>query len=270
MAGRILLLGGSGFIGERVVEDLRAQHIPFSAPAHAELDIRDIAALRVALATHDTVVVLTQPDQQGITALAAALALSQPTHIVYASTVLLYGSSTVPQKEDAPLAPATSYEQAKFDEEMALLRTTKHGHTLTVARLGNVYGGAKNRGVVQKALRAMYGGEPLVVAGEHQVRDFIHVGDVAAGFVHLVQVSHGGVFNVTSGRGVTIDQLLVMLEHIAGRGIPWMRPLGGRADGHKDVIGDNRKLAALGFTPRTMFEEGLKQTHELYARSISK
>lgn len=273
MTQSVLVLGGSGFIGERVVDVLRARGISFSAPPHSELDIRDASALRARLGLHDTVIILTQPDQQGIVALTSALALSKPKQVVYASTVLVYGSSAEPQKEEAPMRPATSYEQAKFEEEEAL-RHIEGGHTMTIARLGNVYGGAKNRGLVQKALHAMYGGESLVVAGERQLRDFIHVEDVAKALAHLVHTSHGGIFNITSGKGVTIDRLLTTLERVAGRGIPWVRPSGSRAgwqEGErKDIVGDNSKLIASGFTPKISLEEGLTRTHQEYARSISK
>ncbi len=271
MAQSVLVLGGSGFIGERLVELLRARGDTVSAPPRSQLDIRDIAALRVYLAQHDTVVILTQPDPQGIVALTSALALSQPKHIIYASTVLLYGTSPEPQGENAPLRPATSYEQAKFEEEAAL-RALRGGHTLTIVRLGNVYGGLKNRGIVQKALHAMYGGEPLAVAGEQQVRDFIHIDDVAAAIVHSIESLPGQVVNVTSAKGTTIDELLQTLERVAGRGVPWVRPSGGRAGGaeaeHKDIIGDNAKLVASGFTPTILLQEGLAQTHQDYARSI--
>ena len=261
---KILVIGGSGFIGERVVGALRAQGADVSAPPHSKLDLRDIAALRFHLSLHDMLIVLTQPDAQGINALVAALALSAPKHILYASTALLYGSSNEPQQEDAPLHPETPYEQAKFDEEETL-RAAKGGHTLTIARLSNVYGGVKNKGLVGKALRAMYGGEPLVVAGEGQVRDFIHVADVAEALAYLVRFPRAGVVNVTTGKGVTIDGVLTELERQSGKNISWVRGVVGK---RKNVIGDNRKLKQAGFVPKTSLTDGLRQTYQDYARSI--
>lgn len=265
----ILVIGGSGFIGERLVERLRQGGARVQAPNQDELDIRDLAALQIAFAKADSIVLLTQPDERGITAVVSALALCEPIHVLYASTGLVYASSDSLVAEDASLAPQTPYERSKLYEEEALRAAALRGrHTLTIARLGNVYGGPKNRGIVQKAIEAMHGGEPLVVVGESQRRDFIHVDDVISALAHLlVEGPQGETVNVGSGRSVTIDELLRLLERIAGCGIRWVR---SGAVEEKHVVLDTSKLVQSGVTPRVGLEEGLRRTHELYARSIFK
>jgi UDP-glucose 4-epimerase len=259
----VLVLGGGGFIGEYAVRALRARGCVVSAPSHQELDLKHVDLLGHAVAEHDTIVVLTTPDLPGIKALVATLATAQPKQVIYASTTLLYGSSEEPQTENVPLRPTTPYEQQKFAEEQLL--HTLQGHNLTILRLGNVYGGVKNRGLVGLGLRAMHGGEPLRVSGEQQRRDFIHVEDVAEAVAHVVVSSLRGVINVTTGVGTSISEILTLLERAAGKGIPWVRVEAGE---FKSVIGNNDKLAASGFTPTIAVEDGLKRTVQDYARSI--
>lgn len=263
-SNNILVIGGGGFIGEYTVAALHKHGHAVTAPLRSELDMKDVVALRAQLALHDSVIVLTQPDLEGITALASALALSDVKHVLYVSTGLLYASSETPQQEDAPLAALTAYEQAKLAEEN-ILGAVKGGHLVTIVRLGNVYGGLKNKGIVAKALRAMYGGEKLIMSGESQVRDFVHVTDVAEALVHLVRTPCVGVVNVGTGEGVSLDKLLALLEEVAQRPIPWVR---GKEGVVKDVVLDINILQTSGFTPKIRLGEGLRAAHQEYARSI--
>lgn len=253
---KVLLLGGTGFIGEQLLKRLREAGVEVAAPTQSELDIsKDGEKLTALLSEYDTLAVLTTPNEAGIKNVAHAIALTQPKHVLYTSTSLLYQSSKEANKETDPLAPQGAYELAKFPEEAELLRSNV---PLTIARLGNVYGGPKNKGIVQKALDAMITDRPLVVSGLSQLRDFIHVDDAAAALAMLLVEEPQGVVNVSTGVGTSIREMLDELQKIAGKTLKEDKGEEGRI--HKDMVADNSKLINLGFTPTISLTEGLKKT----------
>lgn len=263
---RILVLGGNGFIGEPLVEALRAAGKSVSAPSRALLDVAaESQKLAELLKEHNVLVILTQPEGQGIKNIVSASALSKVQHVLYASTALVYGSSSEPIRENAPLAPSSDYARQKLAEEEALRQSKV---PLTIVRLGNVYGGPGNKGIVQKALEALLEGKPLQAKGESQVRDFVHVDDVVAAIVALLKVppEQYRVVNVMTGRGTKIGDLFGMLERLTGKTLVRIRNPEG---GNLNIVGDIHVLQGLtGFSPRIMLEEGLRKTLLAYERSI--
>ncbi len=263
---RILVLGGSGFIGDPLVEALRAVGKEVSAPTRGEVDVeKDPRALAEALRDQEVLILLTSPSEKGIKNIASAVALLNLRHVLYASTGLVYASSDKPQREDAPVASVNEYTRQKLSEEEALRQT---GVPLTIMRLGNVYGGPKNKGVVQRVLRALYSGEPLEVNNESQIRDFVHVEDVVRAILLLLEcppMAHQ-VVNVMTGKGTRVEDLIGALERLSGKTLKRVHVEGGEL---QHVIGDIHLLQTLTqFVPKITLEEGLQKTIEAYDRSI--
>jgi UDP-glucose 4-epimerase len=263
-----LVLGGSGFIGEPLVKALREAGRNVTAPTQAEIDIEtEPQKLAEIIEKYDTLIILTQPNEKGIMNVVSALALSNVQHVLYASTVLVYGSSKEPQHEDASPSPASEYARKKYAEEEILRRSTV---PLTIVRLGNVYGGPKNKGIVQKAIEALYKNEPIQTSGEDQVRDFVHVDDVVAAVIALLKLppKRSQVVNIMTGTGTTIGNMFKMLERVSGKKL--IKIVGPEGE-QVNTIGNIDTLQKLtGFSPRITLQEGLKKTLHVYDRSIQK
>jgi UDP-glucose 4-epimerase/dTDP-L-rhamnose 4-epimerase len=110
-------------------------------------------------------------------------------------------------------------------------------------------------------------GKPLIVFGGGQVRDFIHVEDVAEATVRAAEKNgiEGEVINVGTGKPTRIDDLAIMIKNLVKERLginveikysprPKGDPLGGYADTEK-----MKKLLELEPRP---FEQGLIQTLE--------
>jgi len=264
---RLLIVGGGGFIGAQLIAALRGEGETVTAPTRAELDIaEDTSKLAETLQDHDTLIILTQPDEQGISNIVSALALSAIQHVLYASTVLVYGSSKEPQSENGVISPASEYARAKYEEEEVL---RKCGVPLTIARLGNVYGGPRNKGIVQKAIQALYRGQPLEIRGEDQVRDFVHVEDVVKSLVALSKLPSGNrIVNVMTGVGTSIRELFTTLERLSGKN--FSREKGPESELVHSIGNVERLRELTGFVPEVSLEEGLKKTLYAYDQSIQK
>ena len=262
---RILVIGGGGFIGEPLVRALREAGKNVVAPSITELDIATEAQkLTETLQKHDTLIILTQPTEQGIKNVRSVLDHFGIDQVFYASTALVYGSSTKPQGESAPTSPASAYARQKYTEEQ-LLSGSKA--PLTIMRFGNVYGGLKNRGIVQKAIESLYVHKPIETSGEDQVRDFIHVDDIVKAVCALVDLPPANrIVNIMTGKGTRIGYVFNMIERLTGKKLIKTKGTEGE---RVDVIGNIRTLQELtGFTPPITLQEGLQKTIDIYDRSI--
>jgi len=265
MARNVAVFGGTGFIGEYAVRELKRRGetcvvIDAATP-------RDVVSNAIADATH--IMWLIPPIPKLLKSL--AMEISAAPHLekfFYASTMLLYGDSDVPQKEDAPLRPCTDYERAKYAEERIVRGMfAKHPEGFVVARFANVYGDVKNRGVIGKIFSALRDGSTFLVNGDgSQRRDHVHVADAARLATDLLftRAAHG-VYNVSTGAAHSLRELIGEIERVAGKKtkITWSDSI----EEKYMIVADPAKLKKLlKRVAMRSLNEGLEETHKRYAR----
>jgi nucleoside-diphosphate-sugar epimerase len=94
-----------------------------------------------------------------------------------------------------------------------------------------------------------------------QVRDYLHVDDVAAGFLTLATGRASGDFNICSGEPVQVRTILQLIANELGR--PQCLRLGALAPRRWDpafICGDSGRLRSLGWQPRYTLESGIRDT----------
>ncbi|MFC6952962.1 NAD-dependent epimerase/dehydratase family protein [Halorubellus litoreus] len=267
---RALLTGGGGFIGSHFAEYLLAEtgydvHIvdDFSTgvPGNVaglreddrvdvdELDVRDEAAMREAVASADEVYhfaaavgvekVVNEPLLSLKTNVEGTQNVLDPaaedgTPVFVASSSEVYGKSLdVPfdEDDDRVLGPTTvprwGYANAKaLDEFLGLAHHQENGLPVVVGRFFNIVGprqvgdyGMVIPTFVEQALR----GDPITVYGDGtQTRSFTHVQDACEVVFDLMQTdaATGDVFNVGSSEPVTINELADRVKAAAGSDSP--------------------------------------------------
>jgi UDP-glucose 4-epimerase len=110
-------------------------------------------------------------------------------------------------------------------------------------------------------LRAVQTGKPVTLFGEDYptpdgtcIRDYIHVSDLAAAHIaaieHLLRGGTSDVFNVGTGAGQSVKQVLAAVEKVTGKKVP--HTMGPRREGDPpSLVADSRKLQnALGWRPQ--------------------
>jgi len=164
-----------------------------------------------------------------------------------------------PTPEDALIQPHNSYAMSKFAEEMLALSLGQRYGLPTVALRYSITQGARQsfRNAYSGAMRifAMQAlhHEPLTVYEDgQQLRDFVHVGDVARANLLVFEDSRADfqAFNVGSGRA---DTVLGFAESVAERAGTGSRPqVTGeyRFGDTRHIVSDITRLRALGWEPR--------------------
>ncbi len=189
--------------------------------------------------------------------------------IVFASSGgTVYGiPKIVPIAEDHPTQPEVSYGITKLMIEKYLhLYSRLHGLQPVSLRIANPYGAGQRVDTAQGALAAFLHrgarGEPVEIWGDGSVtRDYLHVEDVAAAFACALRYDGPHqVFNIGSGRGLSINELADAVEEYLGRPLV-RRYLPGRSfDVPVSILDNALARRELQWTPKIALREGLRMT----------
>jgi len=190
--------------------------------------------------------------------------------VVFASSGgTVYGiPAVVPTPETAPTDPISAYGISKLAVEKYLaLYHHLHGLDYHILRIANPYGPGqsplKKQGVVASILYRAITGKSFEIWGTGEVtRDFIHVDDVSAAFIHAAHYAgEQRIMNVGSGHGLTINQVVGDVQHVLGlTGVRVTRKPGRAADVPVSILDTELIRTATSWRPRVSWIEGLTQT----------
>jgi nucleoside-diphosphate-sugar epimerase len=174
------------------------------------------------------------------------------------------GQDKALSERETPLRPATLYGVSKNATRcVAEAFAEQAGIELAWGRIFFVYGpGEGDRRLVPSVVRSLLEARQASVTEGLQVRDFMHVNDVGAAFVALLDSDVHGAVNVGTGTGVTVRELVETIGSLTGR--PELIALGAvptRVDEPRSLVADVGRLRdEVGFRPRTSLRDGLEGT----------
>jgi UDP-glucose 4-epimerase len=190
----------------------------------------------------------------------------------------LYGEpDVVPADEDHPVRPLSPYGTSKFCFEQ-YLGTFKRtfGLEFTVLRYANIYGArqdfyAEEGRVVAIFASRMLAGKPVTIDSDgEQARDMLHVGDAATANLAALERGAGGIFHVSSGIPVTINDLYRKLSLLTDyKQAPNHGPR-RKGDVYRIALDNSRARRDLGWEPRVDLEEGLSLTVDYFRELVSR
>ncbi len=188
----------------------------------------------------------------------------------------LYGEpDVVPADEDHPVRPLSPYGTSKFCFEQ-YLGTFKRtfGLEFTVLRYANIYGArqdffAEEGRVVAIFASRMLAGKAVVIDGDgEQARDMLHVGDAATANLAALERGAGGIFHVSTGTPVTINDLYRKLALLTGYEAAPNHGPRRKGDVFRIALDNSRARRDLGWEPRIDLEEGLSLTVDYFREQV--
>jgi UDP-glucose-4-epimerase GalE len=193
--------------------------------------------------------------------------------LVFSSTAAAYGIPTkVPITEDQPYAPINPYGESKVMVEKMLEWLDRYRQFRAIRlRYFNACGAEPDSGLGERhdpethllplILRAVQTGKPVTLFGDDYptpdgtcIRDYIHVSDLAEAHIfavgHLLKGGASDAFNVGTGTGNSVKEVLAAAEKVTGKPVPYT--MGPRREGDPpSLVADSQKLQReLGWKPK--------------------
>lgn len=286
---RVIVTGGTGFLGSHVADHLAAaghevtvfDQIPSARHRSITGDLLDADAVTSALSGAEVICHLGAIGDVYLAAekpaLAAAVnvtgtanvcagALTQHARrVVVASTWEVYGHPRYqPMDEEHPCDPDHPYNITKLaGEQLARSYTTLKGLDVVALRLGTAYGTRmRPNSVFQIFIRKGLRGEPITIQGSgQQGRQFTHASDIARAFeAAMTRGEVGAAYNVVAERLVTIRELAEMVTEIVPTQVTYGPPRPG--DVPSATVSSAKAQRELGWLSHVEFADGLRQIAE--------
>jgi UDP-glucose 4-epimerase len=302
---RILITGGSGFIGSHIVEyfqgkadvavldNLRSgfrRNLDGLSCRFIEGSVTDAAAVKEAVVGMDYIFHLaamisvpesmTKPKEcveintQGTLTVLEEAARAGVKKLCFSSSAAVYGDNPkLPKTEDMLPEPKSPYAVTKLDGEYYCRMFHQEGWLKTACmRYFNVFGPRQDPKSQYAAAVPIFvdkalRNEPITIFGDGlQTRDFVYVKDVVAANVYLAQRPElTGVYNVANGRTITIKELAEKIVSLTGS-TSRIQFAAERAGDIRHSQAAVSRIQAAGFVPSNAFDDGLAETIDYFRR----
>ncbi len=171
-----------------------------------------------------------------------------------------------------PLRPATLYGASKHAlQTMQSSIATQLSISFAWGRIFHLYGeGETPQRFIPSLIGALHRGQPARMTHGRQVRDFLHVEDVARAFVTLLDSKVEKPVNIGSGKGVELLEVAQLLAKLMDRAdLLRVGELKPTANDPPELVADIHELNSLGFHPRYSLEAGLARTIRTESPQVS-
>jgi nucleoside-diphosphate-sugar epimerase len=290
---RVLLTGGTGFIGRPCLQELLARGFEVHAVSRTPprdgvsgiiwhtLDVFDAAAvdnlterLRVSHLLHlawDTTHRLYWTSADNLRWVQASLDLFQAfvrhggRRAVFAGTCAEYDwSHGYCCERVTPLSPSTLYGSCKHALRLMVeAYAAQHDVSCAWGRLFFLYGPHEQpQRFVPSIIRALLARQPAACTHGRQLRDFLFVADAASALAALLDGDLRGPVNIASGEPIVLKDLALRIgEHLGRPDLVQLGRLAAPIGEPRALLADVSRLASeLSWSPRFSLDEGLCET----------
>lgn len=254
----ISIIGGSGFVGTRLISSLenntffnydKNKSVLFNSST-IKCDIIDKKSFQLNKETSG-VVLLAAEHRDDVSPLSLYYDVNVKgtenvlkkmdefgiKHLIFTSSVAIYGLNKLNPTENHPEDPFNHYGKSKWQAEQVIkewYEKDPEGKSITIIRPTVIFG-EKNRGNVYNLLRQIASGKFLMIGKGHNKKSMAYVGNVVAFIKHRLELAEEGyhVFNYVDKPDLNMTSLLDVIEKSLNKKIPsiripvWLGFLGG-------------------------------------------
>jgi nucleoside-diphosphate-sugar epimerase len=273
---RVLVTGGSGFVGRRLVRFLRGEGADVLAPGRDTLDVSagsfpDVSAdcvIHLAGRTYVPASWSEPADFYRVNALGTVNVLDYcrrtQAKLIHVSGYCYGIPETLPISETAPLKPNNPYAFSKCAAEEACRFFVECLQTpVMIVRPFNIYGPGQAANfliprIVEQAIDRS--AAAIVVEDDTPRRDYVHLDDVIGAIESLRRnPKPGTTFNIGSGESYSVAEVMEMVRSAANVTKPLVSRGNRRVNDIPDVIADITAIRdATGWSPSITLRDGLR------------
>jgi GlcNAc-P-P-Und epimerase len=247
-----ILIGGAGFVGSRLTSTLRNSIVlDVKLVGDNFIDITNKKTFNDKIDVHSKIVLLAaehrddvspaskyyETNVQGTQNVLDHMDRVGCKHLIFTSSVAVYGLNKVNPDESHPVDPFNHYGKSKWEAEKVIKSwydKDPQGKSITIIRPTVIFG-ERNRGNVYNLLRQIASGKFMMIGDGRNEKSMAYVGNVVAFIKHRLDVDQAGyhIFNYVDKPDLTITSLLSVIESSLDMKIPsiriplWMGYLGG-------------------------------------------
>jgi UDP-glucose 4-epimerase len=205
----------------------------------------------------------------------AVKAANKNYHIIIASSgggIYKDKHPAVPFLETDAIEIRDTYNLHKVitEEYLKILCAENKNITANILRIANPYGvllpESRGQGFIGVAINRLKQGDALHVWDNlDTVRDYLHLDDLTSAIAQAIAYKKScSVFNIGSGTGTSIADILSMIEHFYGRKIPVTLSSGNKKSANNwSVLNINKAKNILGWSPKACLADGIqKMVHQ--------
>lgn len=280
---RIALNGGSGFIGQAILNRLEQDNAVWVMERNVVTD--SLESFEEELAEFEPSIIINlqaygnhftqykDDETFYVNVLHLQRLLSVTKDVSYEAFINFgssseYGLKILPMKEDDCLEPMTMYAATKAAGTM-LCRgfAKKYDKPIVTVRPFSVYGpGEADHRFIPTVIKSLIKDEQFTL--DYQaLHDWIYIDDLVDGVLAVidnVELFKGNAVNIGTGKQYKNEELVSMLSLISGRKPKTEISTILRPNDSKIWVADTRLLKLVGFKAQTTLMEGLKKTYESY------
>jgi len=296
---RILVTGGTGFIGKHLVKSLlengnlvtifdnfsnSSKNLSYLVDIGAKIiegDITKLSDITNAVKDHDTVIHLAakisvaesirdpletfQVNVNGTRNVLIACKKNNVKKLIASSSAAVYGESIPGLKltEESKMNPISPYGQSKVKMEQEITEfVSEYKINYIILRFFNIYGigqTSEYSGVITKFMERIAQNKALEIFGDGmQTRDFVAVQDVIYSIHNAISSDKNGIYNIASGKIVTIKELAELMILLSGKKLEIQYSPAKNGDIRYSQADITSAKNNLGYYPRLQLKEGIK------------
>lgn len=294
---KILVLGGTGFLGAQLTSKLLNENFSvrvyaktinnhlasfpncefvtgdFAEGTNLEKALEDIdvvfhlISVSIPSTSNENMITDVEGNLIGSIRLLETMKRMHVKRIIFISSGgTVYGNPQVlPVSESHPLQPICSYGIVKASIENYLnMFVQLHDFKVAILRLSNPYGSSQSNigvlGSIATFFQKINKAEPIKIWGDGStVRDYIYINDVLAAMMAVLLQENCGVFNIGSGIGHSLNEVIDIIASIVGRK-PIIEYLPSRPfDVHKIYLDISKSVQELHWQPQFSLQKGCEE-----------
>lgn len=276
----LLVTGATGYVGRHFLQSLPDEvRRDCLTPSRQEFDLTDAVSVQKYFKEHpvDRVLHLAAVVENkdlpallgsniiGLYYLLKECRASGVRYFAFASGNTVYGSSVKPPfPETQHCLPDSEnwYSISKYYGEL-MVADMLPASLYAIVRIGDIYGPNQKTGALLKAVvNNILNAQPQRLYGQgDRTRDYIYIDDVVGGLRFILENSLTGVFNLATGTGTSVREIIHIAEKLSDCKEP-MIPVAVEKEDHSKIVLDTEKLEKTGWTAAVSFDEGLRRIVE--------